>query len=105
MAQWKIESLGISSKDFAQGVDERTAMAGYGTKWRFAHEAAPVAGEAAPVAGEPAPAAPSAPAQYSELDLTSLPKAQLQEIAAGMGIADVSGSKSNLIQAIMDRKK
>jgi len=104
MAQWKIESLGISSKDFAQGVDERTAMAGYGTKWRFANEAVPAAGEPA-AAPAPVLAEPKAGAKYSELDLTSLPKAQLQEIAAGMGIADVAGSKSQLVQAIVERQK
>lgn len=107
MGQWKIEQLGVSSKDFAQGVDEKAALSGFGSKWKFADEGAKKAEAPAPTpAGSATPAdPPKETTKYTEADLMVLSKAQLQEVAAGMGIADVSGSKNQLVQVILERQK
>ena len=125
MAQWKIESLGISSDDFASAKDDSGRKGHYGHTWRYAQdqdyqrhmagnvetkvdqqsansEPVQIRQEEDHLVSEIAEVTSEMPS-YSEQDLMIMSKEQLVEIASAVGVANLELKKPKLVEAILEK--
>jgi len=100
---WRIDSLGVRAEDF-YSKDGNPVNDTYNTMWKFAAPS-----EHSKIVNPPEPDKPAPPPKalvngdhkYTEVELDSMTKVQLAEIAASIGISDLTMPKTRMIQSIL----
>jgi capsid protein len=104
---WRIDSLGIRAEDFINK-DGNPVNDCYGHTWKMADPAdhAKLANTgSAEVKELPAPKAlVDGDSKYTEAELETMNKVQLSEIAASLGVSDMTMQKSKMIQVILTKQ-
>jgi len=99
---WRIDSLGVRAEDFINK-DGNPVNDTYGQLWKMADPADQAKLIDATVE-QPAPPPKSAVEgdhRYAESELELLSKVQLSEIAASLGVSDITMPKARMVQTIL----